>query len=117
VLCDRFTDATYAYQGGGRDMGFEKIRQLEDFVQGDFRPDAVILLDLPVAVGLARAAKRGALDRFEREAEGFFHRVRNAYLDRAKENPSRYWLVDAEQPLEQVQAQISDTLQRILEKI
>ncbi|MBV1920471.1 MAG: dTMP kinase [Pseudomonadales bacterium] len=114
VLCDRFTDATYAYQGGGRNMGFEKIEQLESLVQGDFRPDAVILLDLPVAVGLARAAKRGALDRFEQEAEGFFHRVRDAYLNRAKENPSRYWLVDAEPSLEQVQVQISDTLQRIL---
>ncbi|OUS05993.1 dTMP kinase [Gammaproteobacteria bacterium 42_54_T18] len=114
VLCDRFTDATYAYQGGGRNMGFDKIQQLESFVQGDFRPDAVILLDLPVAVGLARAAKRGALDRFEQEAEGFFHRVRDAYLNRAKENPSRYWLVDAEQSLELVQVQISNALQKIL---
>lgn len=114
VLCDRFTDATYAYQGGGRRMGFDRIQQLEQFVQGAFRPDAVILLDLPVEVGLARAAKRGALDRFEQEAEGFFHRVRNAYLDRAKLSPSRYWLVDAEKSLEDVQEQIATVLQKIV---
>lgn len=113
VLCDRFTDATYAYQGGGREMGFDQIQRLEQFVQGDFRPDAVILLDLPVAVGLARAAKRGALDRFEQEAEGFFNRVRNAYLDRAKATPSRYWLVDAEKPLIDVQVQIGAALDKI----
>ena len=116
VLCDRFTDATYAYQGGGREMGFDKIQQLEQFVQGEFRPDAVVLLDLPVAVGLARAAKRGALDRFEQEAEGFFQRVRDAYLDRAKENPGRYWLVDAEKSLDDVQTQISSVLESILLK-
>jgi len=117
VLCDRFTDATYAYQGGGREMGFDRIRQLEQFVQGDFRPDAVILLDLPVAVGLARAAKRGALDRFEQEADGFFNRVRNAYLDRAKEVPSRYWLIDAEQSLDEVQVQIALVLSKIIRQL
>ena len=113
VLCDRFTDATYAYQGGGREMGFEQIQLLEQLVQGSFRPDAVILLDLPVAIGLARAAKRGALDRFEQEAEGFFNRVRNAYLDRAKDTPSRYWLVDAEKSLIDVQVQIASALEKI----
>ncbi|OUS29345.1 dTMP kinase [Gammaproteobacteria bacterium 45_16_T64] len=114
VLCDRFTDATYAYQGGGRKMDFNKIAQLESMVQGEFRPDAVILLDLPVAVGLARAAKRGALDRFEQEAESFFQGVRDTYLARAKESPSRYWLVDAEKSLDNVQDQIAHILNKIV---
>lgn len=113
VLCDRFTDATYAYQGGGRHMPLDKIVQLEMLVQGEFRPDATILLDLPVEVGLARAAKRGALDRFEQEAESFFEGVRKAYLQRVNETPSRYWLVDAEPSLEQVQHQIAQVLNQI----
>ena len=83
VLCDRFTDATYAYQGAGRQLGTSSVAQLEDLVQGDFRPDITLLMDLPVEVGLARARERGEFDRFEREQLDFFERVRSAYLSRS----------------------------------
>ena len=85
VLCDRFTDATWAYQGGGRGLDAGKIARLEDLVQGDFRPDLTLLLDVPVEIGLERAGKRGKLDRFEQETVDFFERVRQAYLDMARQ--------------------------------
>src|SRR5690606_1363684 len=110
VLCDRFTDATYAYQGGGRGLSLERIALLEDFVQGSLRPDLTLVFDLPVAVGLARAAARGRLDRFEQEAQDFFEAVRQAYLARARQTPARYRLLDAAQPLAAVQAQLDDLL-------
>jgi dTMP kinase len=110
VLCDRFTDATYAYQGGGRGIDTGVIARLEDLVQGDFRPDLTLLLDVPVEVGLARAGKRGALDRFEQEKVEFFERVRSAYLDMAKRYPERYRVIDAGQPLEAVQQQLAAVL-------
>ena len=110
VLCDRFTDATYAYQGGGRGIDTGVIARLEELVQGDFRPDLTLLLDVPVAVGLARASKRGALDRFEQEKVEFFERVRSAYLDMAKRYPERYRVIDAGQPLEAVQQQLAAIL-------
>jgi dTMP kinase len=113
VLCDRFTDATYAYQGGGRGINTDIIARLENLVQGDFRPDLTLLLDVPVEVGLARAGKRGALDRFEQEQVGFFERVRQCYLDMASEHAGRYRVVDASQPLQQVQAQLSEHLKQI----
>ncbi|HAG92790.1 MAG: dTMP kinase [Pseudomonadales bacterium] len=109
VLCDRFTDATYAYQGGGRQMDSGIIARLETLVQGDLRPDAVILLDVPVAVGLARAKGRGVLDRFEQEDIAFFERVRGTYRERAQGNPA-YHLVDAGQALPQVQAELDKVL-------
>ena len=105
VLCDRFTDATYAYQGGGRQMDVALIAALEQQVQQSLRPDAVILLDIPVEQGLARARARGDLDRFEQEDLVFFERVRQAYLDRAAREPY-YRVVDASQSLQQVQAQL-----------
>ncbi len=115
VLCDRFTDATYAYQGAGRGIDVARIAQLEQWVQGDLRPDLTFFLDLPVSVGLARASERAELDRFEREQIDFFERVRQGYLAQVERHPRRYRLVDASQPLEQVQAQlagqISDYLQ------
>lgn len=115
VLCDRFTDATYAYQGGGRGIAMERIAMLEDWVQGDLRPDLTILLDLPVDVGLSRAGERGELDRFEREKMDFFDRVRKAYLDLAIRHPDRYGVVDAAQTVSQVQAQIDVILNKVLE--
>ena len=114
VLCDRFTDATYAYQGGGRGLPPERIASLEDFVQGAFRPDLTLLLDIPVELGLARAGARGALDRFEQEELAFFERVRSAYLDQARREPGRYRVVDAGQPLEQVQQDIQAVLDELL---
>jgi dTMP kinase len=114
VLCDRFTDATYAYQGGGRGIETSIIAALEMLVQGDFRPDLTLLLDVPVAVGLARAGKRGALDRFEQEQVDFFDRVRMCYLDMAREHPARYRVIDAAQPLDQVQQELAAVLTNFL---
>ena len=110
VLCDRFTDATYAYQGGGRGIDTAVIARLEELVQGDFRPDVTLLLDVPVEIGLARAGKRGALDRFEQEKVAFFERVRAAYLEMAARSPQRYRVIDASQPLGDVQQQLAAIL-------
>jgi len=115
VLCDRFTDATYAYQGGGRGIDTTRIAALEDWVQGELRPDLTLLLDLPVDVGMARASERGELDRFEREQQAFFERVRQAYRDRAAAEPGRYRIIDAAQNIEQVQVQIDAVLAPLLE--
>lgn len=114
VLCDRFTDATYAYQGGGRGLSVARIASLEQFVQGDLRPDLTLVFDLPVEVGLARAAARGRLDRFEQEGQAFFEAVRQAYLQRAQGEPQRYSLLDAAQPLEGVQRAIDALLPGIV---
>ncbi|MFI8979841.1 dTMP kinase [Ectopseudomonas khazarica] len=115
VLCDRFTDATYAYQGGGRGLSTERIAQLEQFVQGELRPDLTLIFDLPVEVGLARAAARGRLDRFEQEQRSFFESVRHAYLARAEQSPQRYRVLDAGKSLAQVQADIDALLPSLLE--
>jgi len=106
VLCDRFTDATYAYQGGGRGISMSRIAQLEQFVQGDVRPDLTVLLDLPVAEGMQRAGERSEPDRFEQEQHDFFEKVRRAYLAMAEQQPTRYRIVDASCSLEAVQQQI-----------
>ena len=117
VLCDRFTDATYAYQGGGRGIETSRIAALEDWVQGELRPDLTLLLDLPIDVGMSRAGERGELDRFEREQQNFFERVRNTYLDLAKQYPGRYRIVDAAQDIQQVQVQIDAILAPVLEGV
>ncbi|MCS5587795.1 MAG: dTMP kinase [Porticoccaceae bacterium] len=110
VLCDRFTDATYAYQGAGRDMGYELISNLEATVQGDLRPDLTLILDIPVEQGLQRAGERSQPDRFEQEHTVFFKRVREAYHNIAKQYPQRCVLIDASLSLPLVQAQIGDAL-------
>lgn len=110
VLCDRFTDATFAYQGGGRGVPPEQIEILETLVQGDVRPDHVILLDAPVETGMARAKKRGELDRFEQETLAFFQRIRETYLERATANPGQYHVVNAELPLDQVSESVTALL-------
>jgi dTMP kinase len=115
VLCDRFTDATYAYQGGGRGVAADQIAVLEQLVQASFRPDHVILLDAPVATGMARARQRGELDRFEREALEFFERVRGVYLERASRWPNQYHRLDASLPLDQVSQGLSRILKGIVE--
>ena len=104
------TLATYAYQGGGRGIDSGVIARLEELVQGDFRPDLTLLLDVPVEIGLARAGKRGALDRFEQEKVEFFERVRAAYLEMAARSPQRYRVIDASQPLDAVQQQLAAIL-------
>lgn len=115
VLCDRFTDATYAYQGGGRGLDVQRIAQLETFVQGALRPDLTLVFDLPVEVGLARAAARGRLDRFEQEGREFFEAVRTTYLQRARAEPARYRILDAAQTLEAVQRDLDELLPQLLE--
>lgn len=107
VVCDRFTDATYAYQGGGRGLDPVRIATLETFVQGALRPDLTLLFDLPVPAGLARAGRRSAPDRFEAEAEAFFERVRAAYLERARAEPGRVHLIDAAADPGAVAAQVA----------
>lgn len=116
VLCDRFTDATYAYQGGGRNMDMTMIEWLEDKVQGGLRPDLTLLLDAPVSVGMDRANKRGKLDRFESEQKSFFDKVRAAYLQRAEKHPQQIKIVNAAQSLDKVQVEIDLIVQRLLNK-
>jgi len=110
VVCDRFTDATYAYQGGGRGVDMQRITQLEQWVQGNLRPDLTLLLDLPVQQGLQRAGQRSEPDRFEREQQSFFERVRETYLIRARQESNRFRVIDASPALEQVQQQIAAVL-------
>jgi dTMP kinase len=114
VVCDRFTDATYAYQGAGRGFASDSIAQLERLVQGTMRPDLTLLLDAPVAAGLervrARNAGAGAVDRFERERTEFFERVREGYLARAAAEPERIAVIDATGGIDQVAAQILEAL-------
>ena len=111
VLCDRFTDATYAYQGAGRGLGNERVAVLEDWVQGSLRPDLTLVLDLPVSQGRARAGGRSAPDRFEREQDAFFERVRACYLRRATDEPQRVRVVDASGS----QADVRLSLQQMLD--
>jgi len=106
VISDRFTDATYAYQGGGRGLDSDAIRRLESLVQGALRPDLTILLDVPVEIGMERARGRGELDRIEQEDLAFFERVRATYLELASNGGGRYRVVDASQPLEQVERDV-----------
>ncbi len=114
VLCDRFTDATYAYQGGGRGLDVATIAQLEQLVQGDLRPDLTLVLDIEVELGLQRARQRAELDRFESEAVAFFERVREVYRSLAQAAPERYAVVDAGQPLSAVQRDIDRLLGALL---
>jgi dTMP kinase len=115
VVCDRFTDASYAYQGGGRGIASAHIAVLEDWVQGGLRPDLTVLFDLPVEQGLARAKRRGRADRFERETLAFFQRVRSTYLERAARYPRRYRIIDASRSVTAVQAEVEATLQDFLQ--
>lgn len=114
VICDRFTDATYAYQGGGRRLDQQQIEQLEQMVQGELRPDKIFLLDLDPRIGLQRAANTGTPDRFEKEQLAFFQRVRAAYHQRSKQQPENYVLIDASEPLPKVQKQLATELEKLL---
>ncbi len=114
VLCDRFTDATYAYQGGGRGIAKQRIEALEQWVQGDLRPDLTLLFDIPVADGLARANSRSDPDRFEQEKLDFFERVRQAYLDQANAQPDRFRIIDASRSLDDVTSQLSGIISEFL---
>ncbi len=117
VISDRFTDATYAYQGGGRGLPWEKIAQLEQWVQGDLRPDATILLDIPVEQGMERVRSRGETDRFEEEQMSFFSRIREAYLRLARENPQRYYIIDTRPAIEEVYQQLDRVLKKLVDNV
>ena len=110
VLCDRFTDATYAYQGAGRNMSDSLIAELETIVQGSLRPDLTLILDIPVELGLKRASDRSEPDRFEQEKMAFFQAVRNGYLSIAQQDPQRCVVIDASQSLDAVQESIQSAL-------
>ena len=110
VLCDRFTDATVAYQGAVRGLSLSAIAQLRALVHRDLQPDMTLLLDAPVEIGMSRASERGELDRFEQEQMSFFERVRQGYIDQAQADPDRYRIIDASQSLSDVQADIRDVL-------
>lgn len=114
VICDRFTDATYAYQGYGRGISLHRIATLEQWVQGELRPDYVILFDLAIETGMARAQARGRADRFEQEHMAFFEKIRAGYQARAAVNPAQYPIIDAALPLTQVQAQLQCALDTLL---
>ncbi|MDP2229225.1 MAG: dTMP kinase [Moraxellaceae bacterium] len=117
VLSDRFTDATYAYQGYGRGLPLPRIAALESLVQGDLRPGLTLLLDLPVSEGMARAEARAEKDRFESEQEAFFERVREGYRLRAAAEPERFRVIDASRPLPEVQAAIGRALDAWLKEL
>ena len=114
VVCDRFADASYAYQGGGRQLGAEPVAVLEKLVLKDLQPDLTLLFDVPVNLGMERVAGRGEADRFEIESIRFFERVRNAYLERAADNPHRFRIIDASQDENQVWQQIENILKKRL---
>lgn len=114
VICDRFTDATYAYQGYGRGIALSRIAELEQWVQGDIRPDYVILFDLDVTTGMARAQARGRADRFEQEHTVFFERIREGYQQRAAQLPARYPMIRAGEALEAVRQQLLVVAERIV---
>ena len=110
VLSDRFTDASYAYQGGGRGLDIERIEQLEYWVLGDFAPDMTLLLDIPVEQGMSRVESRGEKDRIELEKMDFFQRVRQAYIDRSEKYPDRIKLIDSSKEREHTSQQIQQIL-------
>src|SRR5690606_17069453 len=114
VLSDRFTDATFAYQGAGRGLPLEVISELEAMVQQGTHPDKVFYLDIDVEVGLARAKSRADLDRFEQEAVEFFSRVRQGYHSRIADHPARYFVIDAGQELHEVQRDIARAVEKLL---
>lgn len=117
VISDRFTDASYAYQGGARGMGFERIADIERWVQQGVQPDTTFLFDLPIEIGMARVASRGnETDRFEQEKHDFFKKVRDAYLMRANQTPARYEILDASKSLEAVQAAIVNRLKSLIDE-
>lgn len=110
VICDRFTDSSYAYQGGGRGISIDKILELENWVLSGFKPDLTLLLDLPVETGLARAKARGEADRFEIETVNFFQNARDTFLKIAEDEPDRVKIINAEEKLELVQSSILQML-------
>ena len=113
ILCDRFIDASYAYQGGGRGIDASRINLLEKWIESDLSPDLTLLFDLDVSVGMARAKKRNSADRFEQEKNIFFEKVRSCYLKRAEDEPDRFRIINSELPLQKVKNQTETVLSEI----
>ena len=113
VVSDRFTDASFAYQGGGRSLDLKRIEALETWVQGEFRPDLTLLLDLNVDIGMARIEVRLTKDRIEKEERAFFERVRQVFIDRSQQYPQRIKLVDASVGVDEVSQQIHTYLEQL----
>lgn len=114
IISDRFTDATYAYQAGAKSVSVEKIQQLETWVQGTLQPDLTILFDVPVAVSLERLTLARSPDKFEREGADFFEKLRNVYLERAKNNPARFRVINANQALDVVKSEVKVIVENFL---
>jgi dTMP kinase len=110
VLSDRFTDATYAYQSGGRGVLANKVIELESWVHGSLQPDLTLLFDVPVEVSVARLASARTPDKFERESSEFFTKIRNAYLDRANKNPNRFCIINSNQALDDVKVEVENII-------
>jgi len=113
VLSDRFTDATFAYQSGAKGVPADKVEILEQWVQGDLQPDITLLFDVPVEISIARLAGARSPDKFERESADFFTKIRNAYLERARQNPQRFRIIDASKSLEEVAKTVEDIVATI----
>ena len=113
VVSDRFTDATFAYQGGGRGLGIERIEVLEHWVQNGLQPDLTLLFDVPLEVSRERLAKTRVLDRFEQEQQDFHQRVRNCYLERARRDPQRIKVIDSTRPIDVIQQELATLLQEL----
>lgn len=113
VISDRFTDASFAYQGGGRGLEESKLKTLEQWVQQDFQPDLTLLFDVPLEVSRQRLSANASLDRFEQEKQDFFQRVRDAYLKRAAQFPQRIRVIDSSQTLNEVQVNLEDVVSSI----
>ncbi|MDK4528655.1 dTMP kinase [Kingella kingae] len=116
VVSDRFTDATFAYQGGGRGLAYDKIQQLEQWVQDDLRPNLTFILDVPLEVSVARIEGSRQKDRFEQEDPAFFARVREAYLQRAQHAPERYAVINGNREKPEVKADIEAVLNRLFNR-
>ncbi len=117
VISDRFTDASFAYQGGGRGIALKHITNLAKWVQGDLQPDLTLLLDAPVALGFERLQSRGAKDRIESEGIEFFERVRAQYLEQAKTDPKRFRVIDASKPLPVVQQALLAAVDPLIKRV
>jgi len=114
VVSDRFTDATYAYQYGGKQVAYSKIQTLEAWVHPDLKADLTLLFDLPVEISIDRLKKNRTPDKFEKESEAFFNRLRNVYLDLARQHPNRYKIINANQPIETVSHEVIEAIKTIL---
>ena len=114
VVSDRFTDATYAYQYGGKQVAYSKIQALEAWVHPDLKADLTLLFDLPVEISIDRLKKNRTPDKFEKESEAFFNRLRNVYLDLARQHPNRYKIINANQPIETVSRDVIEAIKTIL---